>query len=371
MNAAPVDVDIDVENQHLRDPLLAMVKLVREHAGFIAPGLRLMERAGSLWIERPRDAPPVDQLVAVPAKLLVPIEDLVWADHPGELGLATPARHLSSEQAALLEQFLAIYNASGKLKQVADFPVAVFARDGALLDIVTRVKPETQPLKASLAQLFLSTRQVSEWINPGDESRSAVLMPVMDFLNHHHTGDTFRMADGCLAVTERHVGESEECVSSYGGQRDPLDLLIGHGYVDRSTPFAASLPVRLALPGLGRLLIDGLNLGANHKLNPPRVSFAPGEARLSHAVFDRQSSDSLLAALTLPVRALARRESAAPVALDRALEQLADRLLEANLAVLADFRTALGTHPDSPTTVAQFLAASEIYEANLRAALRS
>lgn len=369
MSGTDADVHIDVENGALRRPLQAMAALVQAHGGFIAPGLRIVERNRFLSIHRPRSAGPVPRLIAVPTHLLVPIDDLAWSDSASKLALAGPAGHLSSEQAELLELFVAIYNACGKLAQVADFPVAVFARDAGLLEIVRTIKPETRPLKASLADLFLSTRRVSERIKPGDETRTGVLMPLMDFLNHHHAGDTFRMDEGCLSIAERHAGPGEECVSSYGGQRDPFDLLIGHGYVDRATPYAASLPLTLGLPGLGSMIIEGLNLGANHAVNPPRVSFAPGEVRLSHLVFDRRAPAPVLSALSLPVRALGKRANAPDTAVERALAELPARLLEANRAALRHFRAALAMHGRSPDLVAGLLAASEVHEANLAAAL--
>ena len=368
-SARDVDVEIDVENAALGEPLRAMAAMVEARGGYLAPRLRLVERDGALRVERPRSAPPTDLLVAIPPELLVPIDGLVWSDDTRALRLAQPANHLSSARKTMLDLFLAIYNASGKLAQIAEYPAAVFARDPGLLEIVRQVKPETRPNRASLCELFLSTRQVFEQLHPADDAKTAVIMPVMDFLNHHHQGDTFRIVNGRLAIPEHHFGDSAECVSSYGGQRDPFDLLIGHGYVDCATPFAASLPVTLALPGLGTLVIEGRNLGANHAVNPPRISFAPKEVRLSHAVFDRRAPAPVLAVLSLPVRALAQREGASQPALNRALAELPVRLLEANRATLAQFRSALSAHRESPATAAQFLAASDLHEDNLTAAL--
>lgn len=366
---APRAYAVDVESAGLADPLLAMMAMVVDGGGFVAPGLRIVERGGAIRIERPLTAAPVQRLVMVPPSLLVPTDRLIWAGDPDRLRLAADPVHLSPERRDMLDLLLAIYDAAGKARWAQRHPMAVLRGDAALLALVRRIKPDAAVQTGPLAQMFIGNRQVTKGRLAGALQGVPLIMPVMDFLNHHADGDIFRFHHGQLAITEYHVGGSEECVSSYGGRRDAIDWAISHGWVDGGTCFVASSPVRLELPGIGRLVIEGLSLATNHEANPPRAQFGAGELRLSHAVFDIRQPAKTLGMLALPVRAWAMRERIDPATIDKALAALPDALLAANLAALDGFEAGLRAHPGSADTVALLRSASTVQRACWRAAL--
>ena len=361
---------VDVDSPGLADPLLAMMHMVVDGGGFIAPGLRIVERGGSIGVERPRDALPVERLVAVPPSLLVPTDRLVWAEDRDRLRLAEPALHLTAERRAMLDLLLAAYNAADKARWAQRHPMAVLREDAGLRAIVRTIKPGAAVQTGTLAQMFIGNRQVTKGRLAGPLRNVPLIMPVMDFINHHGDGDTFHFHDGRLTVGEVHVDDSDQCFASYGGRRDAIDWALSHAYVDPATPWVASAPVAIDLPGLGRLTIEGLTMDSNHRANPPRTRFAPDGVVLSHALFDtRVSAAATLDVLALPLRALALRQGVAAGRVDAALELLPGALLEADRKALDAAEAALCSHPGSPDTVALLLSATAIQRERLESVL--
>ncbi len=369
MSAARVFA-VDVESPDLADPLLAMMAMVVDSDGFIAPGLRIVERDGSIRVERSRAAAPVERLVAVPPSLLVPTDRLVWAEDRDRLRLAEPPLHLSPERQAMLDLLLAAYNAADKARWAQCHPMAVLREDAALRAIVRTIKPGAAVQTDTLAQMFIGNRQVTKGRLAGPLKNMPLIMPVMDFINHHGDGDTFHFHDGRLSVGQMHVDGSDQCFASYGGRRDAIDWALSHAFVDAATPWVASAPVGIDLPGLGRLTIEGLAMDSGHRANPPRTRFVAGGVVLSHALFDtRVPAAATLEVLALPLRALALRHGVAAARVDAALEMLPDALLAANRAALDAVEAALRNHPGSPGTVVLLLSATAIQRERLEAVL--
>ena len=360
---------VDAESPGIAEPLLAMMAMVVEGGGFIAPGLRIVERGGSIRIERSLSAPPVERLVMVPPSLLVPTGRLVWVEDRDQLRLASEPAHLTPERRDMLDLLLAIYNGAGKARWAQGHPMAVLSEDAALLAITRSIKPDVAVRTGPLAEMFIANRQVTKGRLAGELRDVPVIMPVMDFMNHHGDGDSFRFHHGQLGVSEVHVAGSEECVSSYGGRRDAIDWAISHAWVDVETPYVASAPLAIDLPGIGRLVIEGRSTGANHRANPPQTQFATGAVRLSHAVFDARQPQASLDVLALPIRAFAVRERSSTPAVTAALAMLPQALLAGNLAALDAFEARLRAHDRSAATRSLLLSAAAIQRARWMAAL--
>ena len=358
----------DVENPALAELLGTMVDMVVAAGGSLAPQLTFVERAGSISIHRPIDAPPVAWLATVPAAVLVPVGELDWAERNDRFALASEPAGLTPERRQMLDLFMAIYNAAAKPDWLAGSFNVVAQRDPSLLAAVSRVKPGARPLEGPLARQFIATRTLTMGKSAGDLADVPLIMPVLDFLNHHPSGKTFRFHEGQMVIAETHVAQSNECFASYGGRRDAFDLLIGHHFVDE-TPYAATTAVQLKLPELGRLLIEARFIRSNHKADPPKVSFDEEGVVLSHLVFDSRNPRPTLQLLEMAVLALARRRA---VPDDRARKAMADvppALLDANRAALAALRADLDARTDNLPLAAMVRRAADIQEANLVASL--
>ena len=334
----------------------------------LAPQLTFVERAGSISIHRPIDAPPVAWLATIPAAVLVPVGELDWAERNDRFALASEPAGLTPERRQMLDLFIAIYNAAAKPDWLAGSFNVVAQRDPSLLAAVSRVKPGARPLEGPLARQFIATRYLTMGKSAGDLADVPVIMPVIDFLNHHPSGKTFRFHEGQLVIAETHVAQSNECFASYGGRRDAFDLLIGHHFVSE-TPYAATTAVQLKLPELGRLLIEARFIRSNHKADPPKVSFDEEGVVLSHLVFDSGNPRPTLQLLEMAVLALARRRAVPDDWARKAMADVPPALLDANRAALAALRADLDARTDNLPLAAMLRRAADIQEANLVASL--
>ena len=359
----------NVENPALAELLGAMVDMVVAAGGSLAPQLTFVERAGSISIHRPIDAPPVAWLATIPAALLVPVGELDWAERNDCFALASEPAGLTPERRQMLDLFIAIYNAAAKLDWLAGSFNVVAQRDPSLLAAVSRVKPGAIPFEGPLARQFLSTRILFMGKSAGDLADVPLIVPLLDFLNHHPSGKTFRFHAGQLVIAETHVAPSNECFASYGRRRDAFDLLTGHHYVDETTPYAATTAVQLKLPELGRLLIEARFIRSNHKADLPKVSFDEEGVVLSHLVFHSGNPRPTLQLLEMAVLALARRRAVPDGWARRAMADVPPALLDANRAALAALRSDLGARTDNLPLAAMVRRAADIQEANLVASL--
>lgn len=359
-------MEIESDNPALDAPLRAMADMVIRHGGLIAPGTRIVSTRGDIRLERAPGCGACEHLLAIPRALLVPINHLAWDDDRTLLRLASPASHLSAERQAMLDLFLAIYNASGKLAAIDQHPAVAFASDPELLALVQMLKPGVTAMQGTAADLLLSCRLVVHGESAGDLANVPVLMPLMDFINHHPEGDCFRYQGNDLVIGEYRAAGSSECLASYGGQRDVLDLLCGHGFVDPATPYFGSAPARLPLGRLGTLVIEGRAVHSNLAIHPPRTTFGPDEVRLSHVVLDRRKPGAWRQLLRMPLLALGHRRGCPEQEVEHALRALPGLLLEANRTVLDSVAAALEHHPNPAATVRDLQSAIAIHAANLR-----
>lgn len=241
----------------IEDQLVRLHDLVQSGGGKIHPDVRLCERGGDFTIEAPASISSRQPLIEVPGSLLLPV---AWFDlglAGGELQIGSADARVSLLQTELMETLVALYNATGKVKQHRE--ISTFSIHQTDFELFSKLAfpdqiraRETAPEEDNLLRDFLQTRVLAvpeaalEGRDDGPASQSVnVLMPVIDFLNHDPRAGGYNLVDGVLtAVRGNPAAGSDECFICYG-RHDAQSLLLTYGYLHRELPFAFSKPMTL------------------------------------------------------------------------------------------------------------------------------
>ncbi len=335
------------DNPDIVAQIMAMVQLVLGHGGTIHPQARIEESDGDLRVVCAQQGQEGEPLFIIPNALLVPTDRLAWSTRDDRLELLGEPAGLSAVQAELLALFIALFNATGQLARASAQGRMALLRDERFAAQMAAIKPDMGWERASPARDFLNSRVCSTDKVAPDQGLRTYLMPLVVFLNHHAGGSNF-FRDGQCQVAITRPTETGECFIRYGKRRDPVDLALGYGFVDRASPFAQSVPVALELAGFGRLELLGRDSGHVSGEVAPQVSFAADGLTLSHFVIDTRAPGRELALLRLAMTASGRARGLAAADVDRAIAAAPGAILAANRARLAEFGAYLAGQADNP-----------------------
>jgi hypothetical protein len=340
-------ITIESDQPVLGKALERLVYQVNRGGGWIYEDLVLVAEAGSIRVESRLPEGRDDLLVSIPENLLLSIDEAALRIHGDEIVIDSFPDHVSTEKRQLFETVIEIYNLCGKIPahREAD-PRHAFEEKSEIRQILKEGRssgPESpQTSEERLLNDFLHARFFS-FAHGSAKTRHEVLMPILDFLNHHPS------APGFLSKTSRHpdhpaIGvshwkagpDSHECFVSYAFF-DAFDLFVNYGYLERGCGFVRSIPLEIDLEGIGLLRVR--SLGGAHfrrelptrlvdlrKWMPTALKIGPGEFELSHLVIPGADEKHALR------RVLASMISGWQPRMD--LERVAEYVAEAERSVL-------------------------------------
>ena len=273
-------ISIDSDDRELEALLRKLATLACKEGAYLHPALRVVSRKGNLWIES--DAQDGEVLVRLPPESLIPIDEASLRLDGSAIRIEACSEKISSAQKALLDCMLAIYNQGDKLELHRGYsPWSAFGSSQALLDRLQFARKDGPKIRryhemASkggdrdqlLLEHFIGSRTLQYRVKRGDPNSPSyrVLMPYIDFFNHHFASPGFSRDELALAVNaSRPVQGSKECLVSYS-RMDAMDSFLTYGFVDTPAPFMRSVPVAISLPGTEGILIEG-RMGV--RKNPP------------------------------------------------------------------------------------------------------
>ena len=335
-------------NKTIAASIEAMKELVIARGGYVHPAAGIEERDGVLRAVCHAPEARGQLLFKVPDELLVPTDDLDWTQDQTSMQLAQYPADFSADRSAMLDLFIAIYNAAGKLAWLQHQAPRVLLRDSELAARLALVYPGYRPNAPSPAAAFIQTRNYSSKHAQAGVADKNCIMPLIDFVNHHAEGSQYRHGSGFLMVDATYAQDTEESLCNYGKYRDPLSLALRHGYLDRHCPFAQSVPVVIDLAGFGRFEILGRRVASKHPADLPKIEFSEAGLALSHLSGDVRSPHYLHTTLRLALMASGKRREIAEAATARALADLPAAILAANQEKLTAFRAYLATRPELP-----------------------
>lgn len=275
-------ISIDSDDIELERLLRQLEMLAEKEGAFLHPALRVVVRDGNLCMES--EASVHGALVRLPLSCLIPVDGIKFRLDGASIEVESCSRGVSGGQQALLECLLAIYNQGNKLElHRKSSPWSAFAASGGLLDKLFSARsdaPKIRELHALaragdssrlLLKHYLGSRTL-QYVADEDHS-FRVLMPFIDFFNHHSGSPGFAREGAALKVEASHpLSASEEAFVCYSPMIDAMDTFLSYGFVDASAQFVRSVPLDISLPGLGAIVIEGR--GGVARKNPPPPSLA-------------------------------------------------------------------------------------------------
>ncbi len=241
----------------IEELLMRLHDLVQSGGGMVHEAARLCEREGAFTIEAPATVGARQPLIEVPGNLLLPPAWFGLSLAGDELQIGTVDDRASPLQSELMETLVALYNATGKVKHHrATSTYSIYRTDFELFSKIAFPEQirarETEPGEDGLLRDFLRTRvlavpqSVLGNVEEGAASQPIdVLMPIIDFLNHHPRAGGYNMLGGKLVAVRGHpVDGNDECFICYA-RHDAQSLLFTYGYLHRGLPFAFSTPMTL------------------------------------------------------------------------------------------------------------------------------
>lgn len=287
---------IQSDSQNLTEELNKLLSCLKEAGAYVHPDLIISSADGDLSVKfkLPQTQ---EKLITLPESTLLPIDMLDINLRKGVFDFKEKeSGSLTAHQQGLSEAVFSIYNLTQKANQFSDTLFWLLLKPYPdLLAKILSFRSESEVFSTSLALLdkgidgqqfddfvldaFMKTRVLGyKSKRPAEtvpssklekasgahsvQSRpSQVLMPVVDYFNHHWKGSSFnfsKVENGSeLSVKLRKPVEgSDECFAFYGPM-DALDCFIKYSFMDLRSPVLRSVPVNLLLQDGSEIKVAG------------------------------------------------------------------------------------------------------------------
>jgi hypothetical protein len=280
---------IETDNAALEKRLLDLIDLIEEGGGATHSNLLIRAQGGGLSVST--QAPMTDgrEIIRLARGILLPSDQYTMRISNDAFTLEIPDNSLLSDlQKRLIACMVDIYNETDKARShkkysfaaaVSDYPLVVeylnrgrtFSEEyktwasGRFKDL------DKESLDALWADSFLKTRHLgyTDHLRMGNVS---VLMPVIDFLNHHWNGASFSVGQGLrpgdLIITNKQsISDTGECFAFYGPM-DALDTLVRYDFMDAGAPVVRSIPLEFDMLQGWKLKVSSVTGAMNAKHLP-------------------------------------------------------------------------------------------------------
>lgn len=365
-------ITIVSDQPKLQRELESLVEQAVRGGAWFHEDLRLIAENGSVRVESSLPAGRDDLMISLPEEILLPLDEIRMSLSGDEIVIDSFADTATPERRRLFETVIRIYNLCGKIPaHRAASPRFAFPADGEIARLITAGrgagKDTTETASDPLLDDFIQCRLFSH--EDGSGKRRKVLMPMIDFYNHHPD------AHGYLNETARHpdqpligvshwkaAADQRECFVCYS-LFDAFDMSIHYGYLERGCRFVKSVPLKIELEGVGKLRVISAGAASLRCELPSRLRdlrawmpvvtrSSPQEIELSHLIIPGPSDRHALR------RVLASMISAWKPGMD--LEAVAELVASAERTVLAEnircyeqLAEALGSGLESSPSLAQ------------------
>ncbi len=270
---------IEAETPEIEKELKNLVSLVEKGGGGFHSDLVIRTKDGGLSIETKAPLEGGKEIIRLSRDVLLPLEQFEVTVKDDEFTASFPkGSPLSDLQKKLVDSMMTLYTLTNKARlhregcfflMMADHQ-DILARiqearmfGGRALTYMDEIKKglKGKELDDFVAATFLKTRQLG-YEDKEKTASMTILMPVVDFLNHHWMGSSFGVGKGVrpgdLAVANSQpVENSLECFAFYNIM-DSLDSLIQYDFIDEFAPVVRSVAIDLEVPGSGVVKINNM-----------------------------------------------------------------------------------------------------------------
>jgi len=249
--------------------------LVCANGSFVHEDIVICSQNGSLTIEAPARVVEQQKLMMLPDEALLPLEKFELVLNGDDICIESNTDFVSPVQVQLMEEMLALYNLNGKIAEHKRSAThSLYHLDRELLAHVADEK-----LIASMAQwndknfyieAFMASRRLGRKLKGDPTKKQSVLMPLIDFFNHHPQAYSFGDDDGRLMTRMFTTPETgRECFVRYG-KLDDHHVFLSYGYPETKSPMVESHSMEIDVPGFGTIQIHKRPAAPHNLKNIPR-----------------------------------------------------------------------------------------------------
>ncbi len=297
-------INLETDNSEIEHHLEILVKLCLEGGAELNDRLNIRSFEGDLSISAPAELPTNETLIKLPPTVLLPIPSFELELRDTEISIASISGELSATQQKLLESMVAIYNITDKVHRYQSCSTdTLYHLDRELLVRLTNTQYvsnyDAWSKENFLLQSFLKSRYLKKKVAENSDEKVSVLMPLVDFFNHHPLAPGFSGGAKAIKVTRYSDPEGgEECYVRYGRQ-DDHQILVGYGYTETRCPAVLSIPMELPIGNTATLKLLR-NYSAKHNFKQLPTALNDLAAYLSPVQFSEDKRSLTLGCLRIP-----------------------------------------------------------------------
>lgn len=277
---------IQSDNPEIEKELRHLEKLIEQSGGGIHSDVILFSKGYEIGVKTKGPMQPGKELIRLARGTLLPDDCYDLGAKNGNFTVDFPKHSpLSPLQRELTTCMISLYNLTDKVgfQKKVSFLFSLLPYP-ELLDYIGRGRQystdikewrkkleddpdDTEIFNDFISKTFLKTRHLGY----NDQIRAttvSVLMPVIDFMNHHWQGAAFHVGlgvrQGDLSImNSQPIEGSLDCFAFYDIM-DSLDSLIRYDFIDEFSPIIRSIPLELNVPDAGTIKIDS-KIGSMNK----------------------------------------------------------------------------------------------------------
>lgn len=265
-------VSIDADNPNIGRCLHKLLGQLEGIGAAFGDDFTINCESGNISIEARRD----DfggNMITLPQAALLPVKKFELSLENDDIVIDSCDPGLAPETAALMETMMDLYNLTGKIATHRDTSSLLFlSSQPELRDFLLKGRNGPTIMKLAtiskenindrhIIDIFFKSRTLAFKNIDADSPPDQVLMPVIDFLNHHSKGALFQtIAQGgkrylTVRKSQPLAGNESECFAFYG-YYDGFDTWMVYDFVDESALHTRSVMLDIDLPGLGTVKVN-------------------------------------------------------------------------------------------------------------------
>lgn len=263
-------VKIDSDSTAVAKAIRKLIATLERHGAHFNKSLAIICRDGDLSIQTVGRIKSQQVILGLPTECLLPVEDFKLSLSGDAVEICNYNPSVTPARLKIMELMIEVFNLTNKISQYRDSTLSSLRREHPKVYMKLcsgRIKEtELPPQRASqndpVIDDLIETRALVYRLDPSSNRHSLVLMPVMDYCNHHPFAQPFAPAinpKGRRMLTTRGYcpdSDARECFVRYG-LYDSYDCFLHYGFVDKLTPFVISIPMEIKLPApLGKMIIQ-------------------------------------------------------------------------------------------------------------------
>lgn len=355
---------IDSDSTAVAKAISRLLKSLGKHGARFNAQLAILCRDGELSIRTTAAVPPEQVLIGLPAECLLPVDDFRLSLSGNDIRIADQKPGVSPARGEIMQRVIDVFNLTDKVSRHRYSTLSSLRRERP--DIHARLcsgripQSELPPARPSLNDPaiddLLDTRTLVYRLDPESSRHTLVIMPVVDYCNHHTFAYPFFPAvdpAGRRMLTTRAFCPdpvTRECFVRYGIY-DSYDCFLHYGFVDQQAPFVISIPIEIALPSLGTLTIRARPMHMPRAQIPVEVTdllfYLPAftvdraarSAEVSHLIIPQENApDALRRILAVILRQIE------PELSERSAATIIEAIEQDVLAANTDFYRSLATY---------------------------